>query len=201
MDDRAPRSLRNEHVAATRRAIVEVARQRFGAEGYAATSVDDIVRDAGVTKGALYHHFENKDQLFEEVVDELEGEIAARGAAAALKAGNDPLAALFRAFSAFLDAAMEPEVQRISLLDAPSVLGAERFDAIVRRHTLLPVAAVLEFAIKEGVVQRVDAEALAELLLGACTHAGMVIARAPDPPRARRVVGKTLKALVYGLAR
>ncbi len=201
MDDRAPRSLRNEHVAATRRAIVEVARQRFGAEGYAATSVDDIVRDAGVTKGALYHHFENKDQLFEEVVDELEGEIAARGAVAALKAGNDPLAALFRAFSAFLDAAMEPEVQRISLLDAPSVLGAERFDAIVRRHTLLPVAAVLDYAIKEGVVQRVDAEALAELLLGACTQAGMVIARAPDPPRARRVVGKTLKVLVYGLAK
>ena len=199
MEAGEPRSLRAEHVAATRRALLDVSRRRFGAAGFAATSIDDIVREAGVTKGALYHHFATKDLLFEVVFDEVETEISERGAVAALKGSPEPLAALVRGFNSFLDAAMEPDVQRIVLLDAPSVLGAERFDAIVRRRTLGSVVVVLEVAINDGVVPRVDAESLAQLLLGACTQAGMVIARADDPAKTRRLVGKTLKTLVDGL--
>ena len=201
MEGNEPRSLRAEQVAATRRALLDVARRRFGMQGFAATSIDDIVGDAGVTKGALYHHFRSKEHLFDVVFDELETELADRGVRAALKGSSDPLAALYRGFSAFLDAAMEVDVQRIVLLDAPSVLGVERFDEIVRERTLLSIVEVLKVAIADGVVARVDAESLAQLLLGACTQAGMVIARSTDPVRTRRAVGKTLKVLVDGLAR
>lgn len=194
------RSLRAEQVAATRRALLDVARERFGAQGFAATSIDEIVCDAGVTKGALYHHFTTKEHLFDCVFDEIETELADQGMRAALKSPSDPLAALNRGFSSFLDAAMETDVQRIVLLDAPSVLGVERFDEIVRARTLGNVIAALEIARTAGVVPRVDVESLAQLLLGACTQAGMVIARSSDPKRSRRVVGKTLKALIDGLA-
>lgn len=195
------RSLRAEHVAATRRALLDVARDRFGTQGFAATSVDEIVGDAGVTKGALYHHFTSKEHLFDCVFDEVETELADRGMRAALKGPGDPLAALNRGFSSFLDASMEPDVQRIVLLDAPSVLGVERFDEIVRARTLGNVIAALELAVTARAVPRVDVESLAQLLLGACTQAGMVIARSANPKRTRRVVGTTLKTLIDGLAR
>ena len=195
------RSLRAEQVAATRRALLDVARNRFGAQGFAATSIDEIVRDAGVTKGALYHHFTTKEHLFDCVFDEIETELADRGLRAALKGPSEPLAALNRGFGSFLDAAMETDVQRIVLLDAPSVLGVERFDEIVRARTLGNVITALEMAITAGAVPRVDVESLAQLLLGACTQAGMVIARSSDPKRTRRVVGRTLKTLIDGLTR
>ena len=201
MTDSEPRSLRAEQVAATRRALLDVARARFGAQGFAATSIDEIVGDAGVTKGALYHHFTSKEHLFDCVFDEVETELADRGMRAAVKGPSDPLAALNRGFASFLDAAMETDVQRIVLLDAPSVLGVERFDEIVRARTLGNVIGALEIAIAAGVVARLDVESLAQLLLGACTQAGMVIARSSDPTRTRRVVGKTLKTLINGLAR
>lgn len=200
-DETGRRSRRAEQVAATRRALLDVARDRFGTQGFAATSIDEIVGDAGVTKGALYHHFTSKEHLFDRVFDEIETELADRGVHAARKGSSDPLAALNRGFSSFLDAAMEADVQRIVLLDAPSVLGVERFDEIVRARTLGNVIAGLESAITAGVVRRVDVESLAQLLLGACTQAGIVIARSPDPKRTRRVVGTTLKTLVDGLAR
>lgn len=201
MTDSEPRSLRAEQVAATRRALLDVARARFGSQGFAATSIDEIVGDAGVTKGALYHHFTSKEHLFDCVFDEVETELADRGMRAAVKGPSDPLAALNRGFASFLDAAMETDVQRIVLLDAPSVLGVERFDEIVRARTLGNVIGALEIAIAAGVVARLDVESLAQLLLGACTQAGMVIARSSDPTRTRRVVGKTLKMLINGLAR
>ena len=188
MTDSEPRSLRAEQVAATRRALLDVARARFGSQGFAATSIDEIVGDAGVTKGALYHHFTSKEHLFDCVFDEVETELADRGMRAAVKGPSDPLAALNRGFASFLDAAMETDVQRIVLLDAPSVLGVERFDEIVRARTLGNVIGALEIAIAAGVVARLDVESLAQLLLGACTQAGMVIARSSDPTRPALVV-------------
>lgn len=154
MDETGRRSPRAERVAATRRALLDVARDRFGTQGFAATSIDEIVGNAGVTKGALYHHFTSKEHLFDSVFDEIETELADRGKRAALEGPSDPLAALNRGFRAFLDAAMETDV-----------------------------------------------ESLAQLLLGACSQAGMVIARSSDPKRTRRVVGTTLKTLINGLAR
>lgn len=200
MEGQARRSLRAEHVEATRRALLDAARRRFGADGFAATSVEDIVADAGVTKGALYHHFTNKEHLFEIVFDEVEAELAERSSASGLRGGGDAIAVLHRGFAAFLDAALETDVRRIALVDAPSVLGAERFDEIVRSRSLGVITLGLRAAIDEGTLRPLDPEPLAHLLLGACSQAGMLIARSPDPKRARRSVGRTLRALVDGLS-
>src|SRR5688572_21731713 len=114
--------LRDEHVDSTRRALLDAARRRFGASGFGATTLDQVAADARVTKGALYHHFGSKEQLFLKVYDEVEGELSARSMEAAVGAANG-VEAIQRGFAAFLDLALDPVVQRIALLDAPSVLG------------------------------------------------------------------------------
>lgn len=192
-------SLRREHVDRTRRALLTAARRRFGTLGYAGTSLDDIAADARVTKGALYHHFPGKRQLFLEVYNEVEADLSGRGIAAAAGAANG-VDALQRGFAAFLETALDPEIQRIALLDAPAVLGATTKVEIDARHSLAAVRFAVETAIAEGLMDRLDAEAVARLLIAACSEAALLIATAADPVTARADVGATLDRLVAGLA-
>ena len=191
--------LRDEHVEATRRAIVRAARSRFGDLGFAATSLDDVAADAGVTKGALYHHFRNKADLFLAVYDEVEGELSARGTEAGL-AGTDAVDALQRAFGAFLDLALDPVVQRVALLDAPAVLGTAAKLEVDARHSLAGVRAAVEIGIAEGLLEPLDPGDLAQLLIAACSQAALVIATSEDPAAARTSVGAALDRLIAGLA-
>ena len=194
-----PASRRRRQTEATRSALVEAARSRFAEHGFAGTSIDDIARDAGLTKGAVYHHFTNKEQLFEQVFEQLEAELAARGAQAA-RGGADPLDALARGFESFLDAALEPEVRRIVLIDGPAVLGATRYQELDEQYAYAGVVAAIGAAARRGLLRPVDPDALARLLLGACASAGALVARAADPATARRATGQTLRALITGLA-
>src|SRR3712207_5212502 len=118
-------SARNaERSEATRTALVAAARRLFGERGYAAVGTEEIVRAAGVTRGALYHHFGGKRDLLEAVYRQVEGEVTQRIAERILEeAAESPLAGMRRGAALFIEVCAEPEVQRIVLLDAPAVLG------------------------------------------------------------------------------
>jgi AcrR family transcriptional regulator len=196
----SPLSRRAVRVAETRHALVAAGRALFGTLGFAATSVDDLARHAGVTTGALYHHFATKADLFETVFEQLEAELAEHSNQAA-RTAQTPLDGLKVGFDAFLDASLEPDVQRIVLVDAPAVLGIERYHEIDAKYAFTPILAALRAAQRDGAIDATDLDVLAQLLLGACAQGGMLIARAADQRRARAAVGKSLRRLLDGLAR
>jgi AcrR family transcriptional regulator len=194
----SPLSRRDARVAETRHALLSAGRALFGSLGFAATSVDDLARHAGVTTGALYHHFTTKADLFETVFEQLEAELSERSNAVARNAGS-PLEGLRLGFDAFLDASLEPDVQRIVLVDAPAVLGIDRYHAIDEKYAHAPILAALRASEKEGTIDATDLEVLARLLLGALMQGGMLIAQAADQRRTRAAVGKSLRRMLDGL--
>src|SRR3954452_9827156 len=131
---------------ATRTALIAAARELFAARGYAAVGTEEIVRGAGVTRGALYHHFPAKPDLFRAVYERVEQELTERIVTEVPLAGDDPVAVLRGGTAVFLDACLEPEVQRIALLDAPAVLGYEAWREIGERYGLGLIRAALQRA-------------------------------------------------------
>lgn len=193
------RSLRAEQVKQTRDALVAAGRRHFGDRGFAATSVDDLAADAGVTTGALYHHFSTKTELFETVFEELHLELLVASADRAARATGE-VEQLAEAFEAFLDAVLEPDVQRIIITDAPAVLGLARYTELDERYAFSAIVAALEGASAGGALRVPDPDTLARLLLGALTRGGMLIASSPTPKRTRDAVSRTLRELLGGLA-
>jgi AcrR family transcriptional regulator len=190
-----------ERSEATRDALIEAARALFAERGYAAVGTEEIVRAAGVTRGALYHHFGGKRDLFEAVYERIEVELAQRIAGGALNAGAaTPLEAMRAGAEMFLQAATEPEAQRIVLLDGPSVLGWDRWREIAAEHGLGLIEATLQAAIEAGAIAEQPVRPLAHVLMGALDEAAMLVARAEDPERMRAEVGRTLDALLAGLS-
>jgi AcrR family transcriptional regulator len=191
-------TLRDEQVAQTRAALVEAGRALFGRRGYAATSVEDLAREARVTTGALYHHFPTKTALFETVFEHVHTELLARSADAASRA-PDEIAALGVGFEAFLDGMLVPEFQRILVTDAPAVLGLARFTELDERYAFATIAAELRAAAEAGRLRADDPDTLARLLLGALTRGSMLIAQSPSPQQARDAVVQSLRLLLAGL--
>jgi AcrR family transcriptional regulator len=190
-----------ERSEATRDALIGAARGLFAQRGYADVGTEEIVRAAGVTRGALYHHFEGKRSLFEAVYERVEVELAERIAAGALAGGvADPLAAMRAGAEMFLQACTEPEAQRIVLLDGPSVLGWDRWREIAAEHGLGLIEATLQAAIDAGAIAEQPVRPLAHVLMGALDEAAMLVARAEDPERMRAEVGRTLDSLLAGLS-
>jgi AcrR family transcriptional regulator len=195
-----PRRTQEERAEATRAKLIAAARRLFAARSYAGVGTEEIVRAAGVTRGALYHHFAGKPDLLEAVYEQVEGEITQKIATGAL-AGSDPLEALQAGSEMFLDVCLEPEVQRIVLLDAPAVLGWERWREIAGDHGLGLIEAALGAAMDAGQIARQPLRPLAHVLMGALDEAAMLVARADDTEAARAEVGATLASLLEGLAR
>src|ERR687888_1930948 len=139
------RSRREQNTGATRDALVRVARDFFRRYGYDGSKTEQIVRRARVTRGALYHHFTGKKDLFREVVEQLEGELVGKVASVAI-GKTDIWAIAVASLRAFLDACMEPAVQRIVLLDAPSVLGYDTWREIDERYGIALIRSMLEEA-------------------------------------------------------
>jgi len=187
-----------EQSAATRSALVDAARSLFGERGFAAVSTEEIVQAAGVTRGALYHHFKDKQDLFTAVVERVEQEILERVAAAAL-AEPDVWEQQRVAVGAFLDGCLDPAVQRVILTDAPSVLGLAAWREIEARYGLALVRAGLQNVMDAGLIERQPLEPLAHMLLGAMAEGGLLIARSDDPQVARREVGDSLDRILHGL--
>jgi AcrR family transcriptional regulator len=192
-------SLRAEHVAQTRAALVGAGRLLFGRTGFAATSVEDLAREAGVTTGALYHHFPTKAALFEAVFELVHLELMTASGEAALLA-DGAVESLENGFEAFLDKVLEPDVQRIVITDAPAVLGPARFTELDERYAFAAIVAALEAAADSGALRAEDPQTLARLLLGMLTRGGMLIASSDEPVATRNAVAATLRAILDGLA-
>jgi AcrR family transcriptional regulator len=201
-DGRAPaRRSQAERSQATRGALVDAARPLFAERGYAEVGTEEIVRAAGVTRGALYHHFDGKRELFEAVYERIEAELAERIAAGALNAGGAaPLDAMRAGAEMFLRECTGREVQQIALLDGPSVLGWDRWREIGAEHGLGLIEAILQAAIDAGEIAAQPVRPLAHVLMGALDEAAMLVARAEDPEAARAEVGRTIDSLLVALS-
>ena len=196
-----PRRTQADRSATTRRALVSAARTLFAEHGFADVGTERIAAAAGVTRGALYHQFADKTELFAAVVEQLEGQIMVRLARLLSDVADaDPVDLLLAGADAWLDASMDPEVQRIVLLDGPAVLGWERWREIGLRYGLGMVSTVLTEAMVSGTIPEQAVEPLAHALVGALDEAAMYVARAPDPAAARRDMGPIVHRLVQSLA-
>lgn len=188
---------RAEMVEETRAKLVAAARRAFAAKGYADASMDDLTAEAGLTRGALYHNFGGKPGLLRAVVEQIDAEMMAR-----LRAARDKAASLWSQFLdegvAYIEMALEPDVQRIMLLDGPAVLGdPSRWpnQTACLRTTTEAITAL----IAEGTVKPVDAEAAARLLNGAALNAALWVAAAADPPAVLPKAVEAFRHLASGL--
>jgi AcrR family transcriptional regulator len=199
-EGQAERSSKAERSEATRAALIATARRLFAERGYGGVGTEEIVRETGVTRGALYHHFAGKRELFEAVYEQVESQLVQSIAASAMSVASDPLEALHAGAQAFLDACCEdPAVQRIAVIDAPSVLGWERWREIGMRYGLGLVQASLEAAIEAGLIEHQPAGPLAHLLLGALDEGAMLLARADDDGQTREQLGASIARMLDAL--
>lgn len=191
--------LRSQHVEATRRAVLAAARSLFGSKGYAQTSVDQIAAGARVTKGAVYHHFANKEALFRAVHAEVESEAQAR-AIAARDPEQPPVDQIVAMVDGYLDAALDEEIRRITLIDGPALLGLEPDLPADQRANEEGLRAFMAVAIERGELVDVDPGVLTPLIGGLALQGGLLIARASDPDATRVALGQAIEALLRGLA-
>jgi AcrR family transcriptional regulator len=199
-----PGSRRSEHVADTRKSLVAAARTLFAERGYAATGTEDIVAAARVTRGALYHHFRDKADLFRTVMGECAQEMAERlveqETRRAEQHPGDAWQLLRTGFQSFLDACNDPDFQRIVLVEGPAVLGHSAWDTLVEQHGYLLLAEALTEAIQEGRIEELPVPPLTRMLASLISEASLYIARAEDHDRAREEAGAVLDRLLAGLA-
>ncbi|HEX4161037.1 MAG TPA: TetR/AcrR family transcriptional regulator [Acidimicrobiales bacterium] len=189
-----------ERTEATRGRLISTARRLFGEKGFAATSTEQILSEAEVSRGALYHHFSSKTDLFRATFEAVEEELTAKLLETATAGGEtDPIKILELGFNAFLDQCLNPEVQRIVMLDAPTVLGWDTWHELDERYAFGTIKAVLAVAADSGRIEAEAVDSLTHLLVGAVMQAGMVVARADDPAAAKQLLGESFALLVSTL--
>jgi AcrR family transcriptional regulator len=181
----------------TRQALLCAARALFGEQGYAETSLDEVAQAAKVTKGALYHHYSGKQELFGAVYEQVKREVSERAATAFLE--PDPWEDLCAGCEALLDAHLDPSVRRILLHDAQAVLDADTIRRVENRYGAVVLRGALRRAIRAQVVRSLPLKTLALMLTGAILEGCMAIAHADDPDQARADVGNVLTSLLEGL--
>lgn len=188
---------RAQMVEETRAKLIQAARNAFATKGYAAASMDDLTAAAGLTRGALYHNFSDKKGLLQAVIDQIDAEMLVR-LRAAQEGAETPWLGLLAENVAFIEMALEPEIQRIMLLDGPAVLGDPsqwpNQTACLRRTTQM-----IQALIDEGTVRPVDAEAAARLLNGAALSASLWIAASDDPHAVFAKAVEAFRHLAAGL--
>lgn len=200
MNVRRPRKTQAERTEATREALIAAARKLFTERGYEEVGTEEIVRAAGVTRGALYHHFGDKASLLEATYERIEAESTERVARVVL--GSDlhsPLAAMRAGVEAFLDECAQPELRQVALHDAPAVLGWERWREIGAANGLGLIEASLAAAIEAGEIRPVPVAPTAHLLMGALDEAAMLIAR-DERPESRAEITEVLVTLLESFA-
>ena len=183
---------------ATTTHILEAARQLFTDPGYTDASIEGIVRAAGMTKGALYHHFDTKADVFRAVFVR-EEELLAQRLSAAAREHRDPWSRLEAGCRAFLEACLDPPVRRIKMLDGPAVLGWDTVREIEADHTVAMLRGGITAAIQAGLMVPGDVDARTTLLVGALCDGGMWVARSPRPRASVRVAAEELELLLAGL--
>jgi AcrR family transcriptional regulator len=191
--------LRVEKGKATRDRILAAAEDLFGRYGFEGTSIEAVLDAVGIKRGALYHHFESKKALFDAVLDRAIARIADVAGAAARKAGPDPVDALRAGCTAWLTMAMDPAVQRVVLLDPPSVVGWDRLRALDEQHTLGGLRRNLQLIARRGRLPDDNVDLLAHILLASLSELALHVARADDQPAALASAGSTLDLLLARL--
>jgi AcrR family transcriptional regulator len=193
-----PKDGRAERGEATRAALMEAARELFTEKGYSAVGTNEIVQRAGTTRGAMYHHFPDKRDLFRAVYEETEktlvGDLAAR-----VGEIEDPWEALVAGMRSFFDVASDPKLMRMGLVDGPAVLGWEEWREIGNEYGLGVTAAALQRAMDAGVIRKGDVTPLAHMLLAALGEAGMLLAASDDPAATRKEVEAAILSMLEGL--
>jgi AcrR family transcriptional regulator len=189
---------REAEAQATREALVDAALELFTERGYAGVGTEEIVGRAKVTRGALYHHFADKRDLFRTVFERVEADLMKR-IGATMEVASGPYELMVGGMRAFLDACEEPAVKQISLIDAPAVLGWAQWREIDNRHGLGLTRAALDGAVEAGELRPIATEPMAHLLVAALSEAAFVIAHAKRPRKARAEVEGALLQLVEGL--
>jgi len=201
MQQDSTRRSNRDRTEATRADLIAAARKLFTEKSYAETGTPEIVAAAGVTRGALYHQFADKRELFAAVFEQVEAEVTQRTARAAVASGaTDPLAVLRVGALGWLEACSEPEVQRIVLLDGPAVLGWAAWREIGMRYALGLVENELQEAVDAGSLAPQPVSALAHVLMGALDEAALYVATADDQDAARAEVGAVIDRLLGSLA-
>jgi AcrR family transcriptional regulator len=189
---------READAQATRDALVRAARELFTKRGYSGVGTEEIVARAKVTRGALYHHFADKRDLFRAVFEQVERDLMER-IGARMEATDDPWELMLAGMRSFLDACEEPAVKQIALTDAPSVLGWQEWREIDNRHGLGLTRAALQGAVEARVLRPIAVEPMAHLFVAALSEAAFVIAHADQPREERNQVERALIQLVEGL--
>jgi AcrR family transcriptional regulator len=189
---------REAEARATRDALVQAALELFTERGYAGVGTEEIVARAKVTRGALYHHFRDKRDLFRAVHERVERELMER-VAARMEGADGPWELMMTGMRSFLDACDEPAVKQIALTDAPAVLGWAEWREIDNDHGLGLTRAALSGAIDAGAMRPVAVDPMAHLLVAALSEAAFVIANSDHPRKARKEVEGALVDLLEGL--
>ena len=196
-----PRRTQAERTAATRALLVGAARRLFADKGFAEVSTEAIVKAAGVTRGALYHQFDDKAGLFAAVYEDVERNLVADIAQQIVVVQpRDPLEAMRAGARLFLDLCSAPDVQQIVLIDAPAVLGWDQWRAVGMKYGLGVIEGMLTHAIAEGVVPEQPVRPTAHVLLGALDEAALFVSRASDRDQARREMDAVCDRLINGIA-
>jgi len=191
---------READARATREALIDAALALFTERGYAGVGTEEIVARAKVTRGALYHHFTDKRDLFRAVFERVEGDLMER-IGATMEVADDPWDLMVKGMTSFLDACEEPAVKQISLTDAPAVLGWEEWREIDNRNGLGLTRAALQGAVDAGAIRPIAVDPMAHLFVAALSEAAFVIAHADHPRKARAEVEEALVQLMEGLRR
>jgi AcrR family transcriptional regulator len=183
---------------ATRAQLIAIARRMFAERGYEDTSIEAVLREAGVSRGSLYHHFAGKEALFEAVAEDVETSVGEQTLVAA--AGTEgPVDAMRAGFLAWIRLAGDPVVQRILLIDGPSVLGWERWWAMEERHALGLIRAVLQVIADEGHLPPDMVGTLAHVLLASVNEVALLVARSDDKEAAMQAGADTVDELLRRL--
>ncbi|HWS91373.1 MAG TPA: helix-turn-helix domain-containing protein [Mycobacterium sp.] len=195
------KSRRAVQAEATRAALVDAARRLFVEKGYHRTGTEEVVAEAGVgTRGALYHHFADKQALFEAVFISVEEDLVLAAAKNLADPADGALNQLRQGLIGFLSASLTPHVQRILLIDGPAVLGWVRWRELESLYGLGAIRAMLERAVEEGdLAEGQPVDALAHILLAAADETALFIANAPQQHAARDQGIQALNALLDGL--
>jgi AcrR family transcriptional regulator len=199
-EKRSESGVREAQAAATRQALIDTARTLFTERGYHDVGIREFTAKAGLTRGALYHHFGDKESLFLAVFDAVERELIADSARGARpRASKDAWTQFRDGIQSYLDAAMRPDIQRITLVDGPAVLGWARWRKLEEGYSLGAITQALDAAMKGKLIRPQPVAPLTHLLLGSVMEAALHIAHSDNPKQSRLEVGRALDSLLRGL--
>src|SRR5262245_25035285 len=187
-----------ERGQATRQRLVGTAARLFAERGYEATSIEEMLQELQVSRGALYHHFDSKEALFEAVLHDIEAEVA-EATVVASRGARDPAAALRAGCEAFLELARTPRIRQIVLTDAPAVLGWQKWREIEAQHGLGLLKTALGRAAEAGRLPAEQVDVAAHVLLAALIEIVMMIARSANAKAATKQGRKALARLIESL--